>query len=82
MVDHLIIVYKLITAMEMKQVLAIAVKTHTCMTFDCSRQSVTGVRCKHGLNTVANLHVQGLMVFYTGCTDGDIGDICVTGGAW
>ena len=40
----------------------------------CSRQSIAGVRCKHGLNnTVANLHVQGLMLFFfTGCTDGDI----------
>ena len=30
----------------------------------CNRQSIAGVRCKHGLvNTVASLHVQGLMVF-------------------
>ena len=35
----------------------------TYLIFDCSRESVAGVRCKHGLNTVANLHVQGLMVF-------------------
>ena len=40
----------------------------------CSRQSIAGVRCKHGLiNTVANLYVQGLINgIFTGCTDGDI----------
>ena len=37
---------------------------NTYLNFDCSRESVAGVRCKHGLNTVANLHVQGLMLFY------------------
>ena len=36
---------------------------YTYLNFDCSRESVAGVRCNHGLNAVANLHVQGLMVF-------------------
>ena len=37
-----------LAAMDVKQASAIAVKI-TYLTFSCSRQSIAGVRCKHGL---------------------------------
>ena len=30
---------------------------YTYLTFTCSREPIAGVRCNHGLNSVANLHV-------------------------
>ena len=36
---------------------------NTYLKFSCNRQSIAGIRCKHGLNNVAK-HVQGLILFY------------------